>query len=213
MINTVVFDMGNVMREFDPPRILRQLGAPAEDAPVLLREVFGSPEWTALDRGGLTDSQAVAGMCRHLPERLRPWAGRIVAEWWKLPFEGIPGMADLARELKRRGYRVYMLSNAAHTLHDYFPRIPGHEAFDGLFVSSDYRLLKPEPAIYTAFLDKFGLQAEECVFIDDTPANVDGARRVGMASVMFYQDIPRLRRELREAGVDVATDRGAGEPV
>lgn len=206
MITTVVFDMGGVMREFDPPKILRQLGAPADDAPALLREVFGSPEWVGLDRGGLTDTQAVAGMRRRLPDRLRPWAERIVGEWWKLPFEGIAGMADLAREVKCRGYGVYLLSNAAHTLHDYFPRIPGHEAFDGIFVSSDHRLLKPEPAIYTAFLTEFGLRAEECVFIDDAPANVDGARRVGMASVMFCQDVPRLRRELREAGVDVAAE-------
>ena len=97
-----------------------------------------------------------------------------------------------------------MLSNAAPTLHSYFPRIPGCEVFDGLFVSADWKLLKPEPAIYEAFLRHFGLRAEECFFVDDAPANVDGARRAGMTAVMFCADVRRLRRELRECGVEVA---------
>ena len=124
-------------------------------------------------------------------------------EWWTLPFDGIPGMAELARELKGLGLGVYMLSNAAPTLHEYFPRIPGSEVFDGLFVSTDWKLLKPEPAIYETFLRHFGLRAEECFFIDDAPANADGARRAGMTAVMFCGDLPRLRAELNAAGVAV----------
>ena len=203
MIKSVVFDMGGVMREYAPPKMLAQLGVPEPDREKLLREVFGSPEWIGLDRGGLSEEEAVAGMCGHLPERLHAWAGRIVREWWTLPFEPIPGMAELARELKSRGCGVYMLSNAAPTLHEYFARIPGTEVFDGLFVSSDWKLLKPEPAIYETFLRHFGLRAEECFFIDDAPANVDGARRVGMRAALYCGDMPRLRAELRAAGVDV----------
>ena len=207
MIRNVVFDMGGVMREYAPPKMLAQLGVPGPDREALLREVFGSPEWIGLDRGGLAEDEAIAGMCGHLPERLHAWAGRIVREWWTLPFEPIPGMAELARELKAGGYGVYMLSNAAPTLHRYFARIPGSEVFDGLFVSSDWKLLKPEPAIYETFLRHFGLRAEECFFIDDAPANVDGARRVGMHAVRFCDDLSRLRAELRAA--DVRVDPGA----
>ncbi|MCR5174474.1 MAG: HAD family phosphatase [Oscillospiraceae bacterium] len=204
MIRSIVFDMGGVMREYSPPKMLAQLGVPEDSRPTLLREVFGSPEWIGMDRGGLTEEEALEGMRRHLPEPLWSWAERTVKEWWTLPFDGMPGMADLARELKAGGYAVYMLSNAAPTLHSYFPRIPGCEVFDGLFVSADWKLLKPEPAIYEAFLRHFGLRAEECFFVDDAPANVDGARRAGMTAVMFCADVRRLRRELRECGVEVA---------
>ena len=204
MIRSIVFDMGGVMREYSPPKMLAQLGVPEDSRPTLLREVFGSPEWIGMDRGGLTEEEALEGMRRHLPEPLWSWAERTVKEWWTLPFDGMPGMADLARELKAGGYAVYMLSNAAPTLHSYFPRIPGCEVFDGLFVSADWKLLKPEPAIYEAFLRHFGLRAEECFFGDDAPANVDGARRAGMTAVMFCADVRRLRRELRECGVEVA---------
>ena len=204
MIRSIVFDMGGVMREYSPPKMLAQLGVPEDSRPTLLREVFGSPEWIGMDRGGLTEEEALEGMRRHLPEPLWSWAERTVKEWWTLPFDGMPGMADLARELKAGGYAVYMLSNAAPTLHSYFPRIPGCEVFDGLFVSADWKLLKPEPAIYEAFLRHFGLRAEECFFVDDAPANVDGARRAGMTAVMFCADVRRLRWELRECGVEVA---------
>ena len=204
MIRCIVFDMGGVMREYSPPKMLAQLGVPEDDRPALLREVFGSPEWIGMDRGGLTEEEALEGMRRHLPERLWPWAERTVKEWWALPFDGTPGMAELARELKAGGYAVYMLSNAAPTLHSYFLRIPGCEVFDGLFVSADWKLLKPEPAIYETFLRHFGLKAEECFFVDDAPANVDGARRMGMTAVMFCGDVRRLRREMRGYGVEVA---------
>lgn len=204
MIRSIVFDMGGVMREYSPPKMLAQLGVPEDDRPALLREVFGSPEWIGMDRGGLSDEEALKGMRRHLPERLWPWAERAVKEWWTLPFDAMPGMAELARELKAGGYAVYMLSNAAPTLHSYFLRIPGCEVFDGLFVSADWKLLKPEPAIYETFLRHFGLKAEECFFVDDSPANVDGARRAGMKAVMFCADVCRLRREMREYGVEVA---------
>ena len=127
MIRSIVFDMGGVMREYSPPKMLAQLGVPEDSRPTLLREVFGSPEWIGMDRGGLTEEEALEGMRRHLPEPLWSWAERTVKEWWTLPFDGMPGMADLARELKAGGYAVYMLSNAAPTLHSYFPRIPGCE--------------------------------------------------------------------------------------
>ena len=207
MIRNIVFDMGGVMREYSPPKMLRQMGVPEEDVPALELGVFGSPEWIALDRGGMGLNEAVQGMCAHLPKRLWSWAGLITSDWWKYPFEGIPGMADLAGELKRQGYDIYMFSNAAQSLHHYFRRIPGNQYFDGLFVSSDWGLLKPEPAIYRQFLEHFGLRAEECFFVDDSPANVDGARRVGMHAVQFCRDVVRLRADLNAAGVLVS--RGA----
>lgn len=207
MIRNIVFDMGGVMREYSPPKMLRQMGVPEEDLPILEQLVFGGPEWIALDRGAVSLEEAVSQMCVHLPKRLWSWAGIVASDWWKYPFEGMPGMAELAGELKGLGYGIYMLSNAAKSLHRYFHRIPGSEHFDGLFVSSDWGLLKPEPAIYAQFLGNFGLEAEECFMVDDSPANVDGARRVGMSAAQYCGDIDRLRWDMKQAGIPVRQTR------
>ena len=70
-------------------------------------------------------------------------------------------------------------------------------------VSAEERLLKPQHEIFEALLSRFGLKAEECFFVDDAPANVEGAMEAGLSGTVFYGDVARLRRELRKAGIPV----------
>ena len=113
-------------------------------------------------------------------------------------------MAELVRELKGKGYHLYVLSNAGTDLRDYFDRIPGAECFEGIMVSAEEKLLKPMPAIYEGLAKKFELDLGECVFIDDAPANIEVAIQTGMRGIQFRLDVPRLRRELRELEVEVS---------
>ena len=80
--------------------------------------------------------------------------------------------------------------------------IPFLSGFDGIVVSGDERLLKPDPAIYRLLLDRYGLEAEDCVFIDDSKANVEGAREVGMHAIHCVEPID-LAAELRGYGFPV----------
>ena len=77
------------------------------------------------------------------------------------------------------------------------------ECFDGKLVSADVRLLKPQHEIFELLFETFSLRPEECFFIDDNAANIDGAFAVGMPGAVFFRDFARLRRELRAAGVSV----------
>ena len=70
-----------------------------------------------------------------------------------------------------------------------------------VFLSAQWKLLKPEPAYYQEALRHFGLRAEECLFIDDTPTNVEAAVRAGIGGVVFHADAVLLRAELRARGV------------
>ena len=80
-----------------------------------------------------------------------------------------------------------------------------------MYRSADVHLLKPDPAFFEGALEKFGLDRAECVFIDDSAANAEGAQRVGLDAIVFFGDAARLRRELRECGVDVSEYRGGGK--
>ena len=105
--------------------------------------------------------------------------------WIHMIGDEIPGMYALECDLKAAGYKLYGLTNwSAET----FCQVRGKRIFtilDGIVVSAEEKLLKPDPALYRILLDRWSLRAEECLFVDDNPANVIGARAVGMDAVPF----------------------------
>lgn len=202
MIRNVIFDMGGVLIQFDREYFIRKLGVAAEDEQILMNEVFRSLEWARLDRGSITEPDAIAAMCERLPRRLHAAAADLVSRW-DLPIRPMEGMAELAKELKDGGYGVYLLSNAFLRQREYWPRIPASEFFDGTLISAEVKLVKPQPEIYGLLCGKFGLTPSECFMIDDVPQNIEGAFEAGMAGFVFGEDVPALRSALRKAGVSL----------
>ncbi len=202
MIKNIVFDMGNVVIRFDPDAFIERFGVSGEDKKTLLREIFRSPEWVMMDRGVLTDDQAADILCPRVPEHLRNVARKLIALWDR-PIIEVEGICPLIEELKDLGYGIYLLSNASCRQPDYWQRVPAAKLFDGTLISYSVKLVKPMPEIYEKFFETFGLKREECFFIDDSPANVEAALYIGMPATVFHNDVPRLRQELRRAGVPV----------
>ena len=204
MIKSIVFDMGGVLIRWKPEEILGQFDLSPEEAEILNRELFHSVEWMQQDRGILTGDEVTEAVCARVPERLWETVKRIVYGWYQQYLIPMPGMAELVRELKSNGYHIYLLSNASLALRRYFPRIPGSECFEKLLVSAEEKLLKPSHEIFERLYEKFELTPGECWFIDDSPANVEGAILTGMRGTVFYGDVARLRRELHRAGIRCA---------
>ncbi len=202
MIRNVIFDMGQVLIRFDPEYFITRLGIQSADKERLLQEVFRSREWVQLDMGSITDAEATAHICRRLPEHLHDAAGKLV-RMWDRPILPIEGMYQLIEELKANNYGVYLLSNASLRQHDYWPRVPVSRFFDGKVISADENVMKPQSEIYQILLERFSLKAEECIFVDDVPANVQGAAVCGIPGILFRGDADLLRRELRAAGVNI----------
>lgn len=202
-IKNVIFDMGNVLINFLPELYIEQLGVKEEDSEILLREVFRRVEWVRLDHGTITEAEAVESICRRVPSRLHKAVEDLVFRWWARPLSPVPGMKELLAELKELGFKLYLLSNASIQQCKYHNRIPGAEYLDGRIVSAEHKLLKPQKEIYQLLLETYGLQAEECLFVDDSPLNVEGAYCAGIRGIVFDGDLPRLKSELREAGINV----------
>lgn len=202
MIKNVIFDMGNVLLRFDRETFMDRVEVSGEDRAILMDEVYMSLEWAMMDRGSLSEEEAADRMCARLPERLREKAHLLVDQWDR-PILPVPGMAELVKELKDKGYGVYLLSNASRRQHEYWPEVPGSELFDGTVISADIGLVKPQPEIYLYTLSCFGLKCDECVFVDDAIINAEGAVYCGIPAIVFRGDSRRLRRELQEMGVDV----------
>lgn len=203
MIRAILFDMGNVLIRFDRDYFITRLGITGQDKALLMREVFQSVEWVQMDHGTIREPEALERICARLPHRLHDAAGKLVS-FWDRPILPIEGMPELVRELKEKGYRLYLLSNASLRQHDYWPRVPAWECFDGKVISADEKVMKPDHQYYRIALERFGLKPEECFFVDDSPPNIEGAMCCGIRGAVFHADARLLRRQLRAAGVDVA---------
>jgi len=198
MIKNLIFDMGNVLINYTPLSFIKREGiTDPDDTALLMREIFRSEEWLLADEGRITAADIDERCCRRLPERLRPVGHKLILSWYE-PLEPIPGMAEFIRRQKAAGMKLYVLSNAPDTVGNYFDRIPGSECIDGVVVSAAVRMTKPHAEIYNYLLDKYGLKADECLFIDDLKENADGAEAVGIHGYVFDGDAGRLEYYLKE---------------
>ena len=203
MIRNVIFDMGGVLIRFDLGIFLDRLKPDEADRKLLTDQVFLSVEWARMDRGSMTEEEAVRSICQRVPERLHGAVETLVMHWDE-PLLPVDGMYELIRELKEAGYGIYLLSNASLRQHAYWPRIGASRFFDGCLISADEKVVKPQPEIYRLLLERFGLRPEECFFIDDVPANVEGALFCGLHGAVFHGSTAQLRQALRSAGILVA---------
>lgn len=183
-IKNVVFDMGNVLMLFDGPYFSAQFTESEADAAALQCALFGSPAWNLLDSGTISYDTMLRVARTHLDERLWPNLDACFAGWaaYSTPIEETNA---LAAELKREGYGIYLLSNAGTRVHDQLGHMPTWDLMDGAVVSGEERLMKPDPAIYQLLCERYGLLAEECLFVDDNADNCEGARVAGMRAVRY----------------------------
>jgi 2-haloacid dehalogenase len=190
----VVFDLGGVLIDWDPRHLYRKLLADEAAVEEFLATVC-TPEWNAeLDRGR-PFAEGVAELVERHPEH----AAAIAAyheRWPEMVAGDIPGTVEVLAELRAAGVALYALTNwSAETFAITRGRFEFLEWFDGLLVSGEERVTKPDPAIFQLLLDRFGLDPTATVFVDDSEANVAAARRLGFDAIRFTGH-EELRREL-----------------
>ena len=203
MIETILFDMGSVLVRFAPAEFVAKLGLSAPDALALEREVFRSADWVRLDRGVITQRQAIDAAKSRLPERLHRYVDDLVLHWDDDRLE-IPDMFDVVRELAENGYELCLLTNASLRHKEYWPKFRYAPYFgERIMLSAQWQLMKPERAFYDKAVELLGFDPERSVFIDDQPVNVEGAELCGIPGIVFHGDVPLLRQRLRERGVRI----------
>ena len=203
MIRNIVFDMGNVVIRFDPGFFMDRVGiTDPDDRKLVLNELFLSAEWAQMDAGVLTENTAEPLILQRFPERLKDTVRELLYHW-AYPRDLVPGMADLIRRIKDNGYGVYLLSNASIAQHEYWPHYEVSRLFDGKLISCDVQVVKPCHRIYKLFTERFALKPEECVFIDDSPANVAGAIACGWQGIVFHGESAELEKKLHTIGIRI----------
>ena len=198
-IRNIILDIGNVIVPWDPVGIVTSCFGAEAATPEFVRAVFGPDIWHPLNRGEISGAEA--------RERYQAKLGIDAAKTDAL-FDTvkesmwlIPETAALMQRLSAAGYRMYGLSDNVHELVSYLKeRHDFWRYFEGAIISAEVGLLKPDPAIYRCLLDTYGLQADQCVFFDDMPYNVAGAKAVGLHAFLFT-DAATAAADLRSLGV------------
>ncbi|KGY12692.1 HAD family hydrolase [Vibrio tubiashii] len=199
MIKNVVFDVGNVIVRWAPLEIIRLTFGDVEQPEAMAKNVFMSDIWLDLNRGLLTEQEAKLRYQQELDftaddsYRLFYYVKRSLIELY--------GSVALINKLKSAGYGVYALTDNVTELVDYLKQeYDFWPLFDGATVSADLGLLKPQPEIYQSLLTSNNLVAEECVFLDDMPHNVEGAKNVGIHAIQFFS-AAQAEQELKTLGL------------
>ena len=202
MIKNIIFDMGGVLIDYNPEKSLYALFS-KEYADILLKEIFRNQVWADKDRGIIFPEDIREQKRSAIPEEIFEKTAELVNNFYPQmpPFEK---MFDFVKQLKDNGYGIYLLSNASSDFHERRSGIPALSLFDGVLISADYKLLKPEKEIYEALYEKFSLDPAECYFIDDVQKNIDGAKATGMDGHCYYHgDIEILRKAMQEKGIRI----------
>ncbi|MCV2446058.1 HAD family hydrolase [Paracoccus sp. DMF] len=184
-MKSVIFDLGAVLIEWDPALAFADVFTSRAAAEAWMARI-GFDGWNRAQDGGRSFAEGLQAAREAHGDEARQLAGYLAA--FPLTIEKtVPGAWEIAEALLARGVPLYGLTNWAaetwpHAL-EIHPRLG--RLFRDIVVSGRVGALKPEPAIYRLLMDRNGLRPEDCIFIDDNPDNVEGARALGIDGIHF----------------------------
>jgi 2-haloacid dehalogenase len=205
-LDTVVFDLGGVLADWDPRYLYREM---FDDDLAMERflATVTTAEWNLAMDAGRDRAEAVAELVAAHPahERfIRAWVDR----WEDMLGAEIAGTAVILDELAAAGVRLLALTNwSAETFPVARLRYPSFSRFEGIVVSGEHGLAKPDEALYAVLLTRFGVDPVRSAYVDDKPVNVQVAERLGFTGVVF-ETPEALRAELVRLGLLAAPTLG-----
>ena len=201
MIRNIVFDIGNVLADFRWAEFLADKGFDAEMVERIGKASVNDAYWHEFDRGIMSYDEIFAGFVSNDPV--------IEAELHQAfdDFYGIVTKRDYSipwiESFKAAGYRVYYLSNYPERIYqDCREALDFTDHCNGGILSFQDKMVKPDREMYELLLSRYGLVAEECVFMDDLEPNVKAATECGFNAFVFT-DKAAAEEELRNLGVNI----------
>ena len=208
MIKQIVLDMGNVLIEWNPEKILAYASEDVARRQQLEHAIFTSGIWQQIDQGLLTIEASKEQVMAQLDASYQAAVEWVMYHWYE-KMDVYLDTQKLAIELAQQGYGIYILSNTSALFHELVQQdyLPVTQVTRGIYLSYQTQLLKPDVAIYRDFCEQFQLNPKECVFIDDIAINIEAAKQIGMAGIVA-QGTASIRRGLQQLGVTLAANEG-----
>jgi len=200
MTNTIIFDLGKVLIKWDPRNLYRKIFTDEEEMEYFLEQVCTS-EWNEAQDAGRTWAEGIALLQPKFP-KYKAEIAAFESRWPEMLDGPVEGTVDILKTLhSKQRHRLYALTNwSSETFPIAKAQFDFLQLFEGILVSGEEMLKKPDPRIYQLLLDRYQIVANESVFIDDSARNVEGARKMGIPSILF-ESADQLKRDLFGFGV------------
>lgn len=210
-INTIIFDLGGVLIDWNPRYLYRKIFRTEEEIEWFLSNICTS-EWNDLQDAGRPFEEAIRERIEKFPDHHEP-----ITAWhtrWKETISGpIEGTVDILRHLRdSRQYRLYALTNwSSETFPWTYENFDFLHWFEGIVVSGVEKMRKPNPAFFQVLFDRYQIIPQQSVFIDDNPANIEAANRLGLNTIPFREP-GQLADDLRQWNIAAPplTDQARG---
>ena len=200
MIKNIIFDFGRVIVDFDETKMTRTYIKDESLVPLVRDTVFDRLYWDRSDIGTITDEELKAGVASRLPSELVPLA-HAVYDNWIANVDLVVGIEEAIAAAREKAEGLYLLSNISDKFANEYKEHPNMRRvlspFDGLVFSAPLHLIKPDARIFRYLLNTYGLNADECLFIDDSPKNTAGAEAVGIHTYLFDGDARKLTEYIK----------------
>lgn len=200
MEKVIIFDLGGVLIDWNPRYLYQSYFETPEAVEYFLTHIC-TMDWNEEQDGGRSIDEANNLLIAKYPE----YKQEILAyynEWTTMLNGPIQDTVDLLQSIKAQNRNVYALTNwSAETFPIAQERYPFLEWFDGILVSGQEGLKKPDEKIYKLLLDRYQLKAEDCLFIDDNLRNVKAAQNLGITSI-HYAGPQQLKEELKKHNIN-----------
>ena len=196
MIQNLIFDFGKVLVDYDFEAFFRKYIPDTERCLAFIPILYNEELQQMLDR----EERPFDVIMEDLIENHKEFEHEIRyfnEHYPEIVTNEVEGMYELLTQLKAEGYKLYGLTNWCSKVYLTMAQFPIFKLLDGQIISSEEKVIKPEPEIYQRLFDKFNLKPEECIFADDRAENIEGGSRLGMDGIVF-KDAKQYERELRE---------------
>lgn len=170
MIKNIIFDLGNIIIKNPDITTIQHFVSDLKEAELLKEWIFKSPEWKLLDKGQITNEEAIKNIQNRAPEKYFDIICTIMTSWFTL----LPTNKDsieIAKKLKQNGYSIFVLSNMAIQTYEYFKDIEFFTLCNGIVISGYENMVKPSKEIFERLLNRFHISADETLLIDDDDTN------------------------------------------
>jgi 2-haloacid dehalogenase len=200
-IDTIIFDLGGVLIDWNPRYVYRKIFKTEEEVEWFLENVT-TPEWNENQDAGYPLHKATQELIAKHPEwepEIKAYYGR----WLEMLGDALHETVEILQKLKKTGkYKLYALTNwSAETFPHALERFEFFKLFDGVVVSGQEKLRKPSAEFYKILLDRYNLDPEKTIFIDDSQRNVQGAEVLGITGIQFHNPL-QLKGELQKFGIE-----------
>ena len=194
MIKNLVFDLGNVLIEWNSEKILTYFEPEKERQQVLRQVIFESGVWHQTDRGERSLKEACEEVLAQLDVSYHSAVKNILYHWYEV-VHVYSGLQERIRLWSDQGYRIYILSTTCEIFYhiEKAGLLPIYPLLPGYILSSEVGVVKPEAEIYHKLLKKYNLNPVESVFIDDIQANLDTAAELGFEAILSTSETENIR--------------------